>query len=125
MAINKTSETKMSFCKNLSKEELNARLISQEQAADLEDLFKALANETRLRILHALSISGELCVNDLVSTLDMKLQAVSNQLQKLAAFRVVTSRRNGVNIFYRISDPCIELLLERGICTLESTSESD
>jgi DNA-binding transcriptional ArsR family regulator len=125
MTINKTSETKMSFCKNLSKEEINARLISQEQAADLEDLFKALANETRLRILHALSISGELCVNDLVSTLDMKLQAVSNQLQKLAAFRVVTSRRNGVNIFYRISDPCIELLLERGICTLESTSEAD
>lgn len=125
MAINKTPQTKMnSFCKNLSKEEINARLISQEQAADLEDLFKALANETRLRILHALSISGELCVNDLVSTLDLKLQAVSNQLQKLAAFRVVTSRRNGVNIFYRISDPCIEQLLERGICTLESASET-
>ncbi|RTL37208.1 MAG: transcriptional regulator [Candidatus Melainabacteria bacterium] len=114
-------EVKVQACEQLSKEEINAQLISQLKAADLEDLFKALANETRLRILHALSISGEMCVNDLSQALDMKIQAVSNQLQKLAAYKVVDTRRSGVNIFYRIIDPCVGVLLERAICMLESS----
>lgn len=111
----------MEACKQLTSAEINERLITQEKAADLEDLFKALANETRLRLLHALSISGEMCVNDLAATVDMKPQAVSNQLQKLAGFGVVDTRRNGVNIYYRIINPCIQTLLERGICMLESS----
>ena len=110
-------------CKQLTKAEVNSRLISQAQAADLEDLFKTLANETRLRILHALSISGEMCVNELGAALEMKAQAISNQLQKLAALKVVDTRRSGVNIYYRIIDPCVDSLLERGICMLESRSE--
>jgi DNA-binding transcriptional ArsR family regulator len=114
----------MDFCKGLTKEQVNERLISQQRAGDLEDLFKTLANETRLRILHALSISGEMCVNDLAGILEMKTQSVSNQLQKLAALRVVSTRRSGVSIFYRITDPCVEMMLERGICMLESTSNS-
>lgn len=114
----------MQVCKQLSKAEINERLIGQAQAADLEDLFKTLANETRLRILHALSVGGEMCVNDLSTALDMKTQAISNQLQRLAASKVVDTRRSGVNIYYRIVDPCVGTLLERAICMLESTSES-
>jgi DNA-binding transcriptional ArsR family regulator len=120
MSLEKHRETKMDYCKQLTKDEINERLMSLEKAADLEDLFKTLANETRLRLLHALSISGEMCVNDLASTLEMKPQAVSNQLQKLAYLNVVDTRRSGVTIYYRIIDPCIEMLLERGICLLES-----
>lgn len=123
MSSSRTSEQQMNYCKQLTKEEINSRLISVEKAAALEDLFKTLANETRLRILHALSISGELCVNDLSALLEMKTQAVSNQLQKLALYKVVSTRRSGVNIFYRITDPCVELLLERGVCMLESTND--
>lgn len=110
----------MEICKELTSEQINQQLITQEKAADLEDFFKALANETRLRLLHLLSITGEMCVNDLAATLDMKPQAISNQLQKLAGFGVVDSRRNGVNIYYRIVNPCVQILLERGICMLES-----
>ncbi len=120
MSLEKHRETKMDYCKQLTKDEINERLMSLEKAADLEDLFKTLANETRLRLLHALSISGEMCVNDLASTLEMKPQAVSNQLQKLAYLNVVDTRRSGVTIYYRIIDPCVEMLLERGICLLES-----
>lgn len=113
-------EKNMDHCKQLTRDEVNQRLMSLEKAADLEDLFKTLANETRLRLLHALTISGEMCVNDLAATLEMKPQAVSNQLQKLAYLKVVDTRRSGVTIFYRIIDPCVEMLLERGICLLES-----
>jgi DNA-binding transcriptional ArsR family regulator len=51
-------------------------LITNEQAAGLMDLFKVLANDTRLRLLHALARSGELCVGDLAEAVAMKPQTV-------------------------------------------------
>lgn len=95
------------------------RLLSPGEAAKLEDLFKVLANDTRLRLLHALARSGELCVNDLAASVNMKAQAVSNQLQRLAERRIVGLRREGVQVFYRIVDPCVTVLLDRGLCLLE------
>ncbi|HEY9678842.1 MAG TPA: metalloregulator ArsR/SmtB family transcription factor [Drouetiella sp.] len=120
--MSESQEAPPAICKQLSAEEINAQLIDQGKSAGLENLFKILANETRLRILHALSISGEMCVNDLSATLDMKNQAISNQLQKLAGSKVVATRRSGVNIYYRIVDPCVSILLERALCMLESSN---
>ena len=63
---------------------------------------------------------GELSVNDLADQLEMKPQAISNQLQKLAALQIVESRREGNLIFYRVVDPCVTMLLDLGLCLLES-----
>lgn len=89
------------------------------QAAELAGLFKVLANDTRLRLLHALVREGELCVTDLGRSVGMTPQAVSNQLQRLAARRIVACRRQGTTIYYRIVDPCVPALLDRGLCLLE------
>lgn len=106
------------------KPELGARaLITHLQAAELGGLFKVLANDTRLRLLHALARSGELCVNELAEALDMKPQAVSNQLQRLAARGILASKRNGTSIRYRIVDPCVTNLLDQGLCLLEDAKE--
>src|SRR5512146_1942140 len=91
-------------------------LLSVEESMELQALFKVLANETRLRMLHALTRAGELCVTDLAETLKMKPQAISNQLQRLVDKGMVASRRNGNNIFYKIVDPCVVSLLDRGLC---------
>ncbi|MES1213631.1 MAG: metalloregulator ArsR/SmtB family transcription factor [Singulisphaera sp.] len=96
-------------------------LLSTAQASDLENLFKSLANNTRLRLLHALVRRGELCVGDLAEELGMSLQAVSNQLRRLGG--IVASRRDGNNIHYRIVDPCVVVLLDRGLCLLEETQK--
>ena len=90
-----------------------------EQSLDLKAVFKILSNETRLRMLHALVRAGELCVNDLAEALEMKPQAMSNQLQKMLDRKIVGSRRNGNNIYYRIVDPCVAALLETGLCLIE------
>lgn len=58
-------------------------LINFAEAMELECLFKILANDSRLRLLHALARSGELCVTELATAVGMKPQAVSNQLQRL------------------------------------------
>ncbi len=98
-------------------------LLDQDQAAGLMRLFKVFANDTRLRLLHALVREGEMCVTDLAEAVGMKPQAVSNQLQRLVARGILASRRDGTSIYYRIVDPCVTVLLERGLCLIECWPE--
>jgi DNA-binding transcriptional ArsR family regulator len=99
-------------------------LLSNRQAHRLAAVFKVLANDTRLRLLHALARKQELCVNDLATAVRMKPQAVSNQLQRLAAQSIVGSRPNGNQVFYRVADPCVTALLDRGWCLAEDACAS-
>lgn len=102
------------------KEPLGKRpLLSTQQADHLVSVFKVLSNDSRLRLLHALMRSGELCMTELAEQLDMKPQAVSNQLQRLAHRSIVESRRDGNKIYYRILDPCVVSLLDQGLCLTE------
>lgn len=98
------------------------RLLSPMQAGALAALFKVLANDTRLRILHALIKSEELCVTDLSNAISMKPQAVSNQIQRLADLGIVASRRTGNTIHYRVIDLCVRGLLDRGLCLVEEVN---
>jgi DNA-binding transcriptional ArsR family regulator len=88
-------------------------------AGELAGTFKVLANDTRLRLLHALARADELCVTDLAVELGMAPQAVSNQLQRLADRRIVATRRDGNRILYRIIDDCVPALLDLGLCLTE------
>ncbi len=96
-------------------------LVDEAQAEELVRLYKILASGTRLRLLHALERTGELSVTDLATEVGMKPQAVSNQLQRLVDRRIVTSRREGSRLFYRIADPCVTGLIDLGMCLLEDT----
>ena len=97
-------------------------LLGRARAAGLAGLFKVLANDTRLRLLHALARAGELPVTELAEAVGMSPQAVSNQLQRLAARGVVARRRAGTLISYRVADPCVVDLLDRGLCLLEDVA---
>jgi len=94
-------------------------LLSSEQAKALSTVFKVLANDTRLRLLHALVREGEIGVMELAGLLAMKPQAISNQLNRLADRGILGYRRNGNNIYYRIVDPCVIELLDHGLCLSE------
>lgn len=96
-------------------------LISTKQARDLEGLFKILANNTRLRLLHALHRQPDLCVSELAATIGMKPQAVSNQLQRLVDRNILDYKQEGTKVRYQIVDPCIWILLDRGLCLNEET----
>jgi DNA-binding transcriptional ArsR family regulator len=98
-------------------------LISSEEATELSALFKIFANANRLRLLHVLARAGEIRVLDLAAALEMKVQAVSNQLQRLADQGFIEATREGQNIFYRIKNPCLPGILEYGLCLLGATKE--
>jgi ArsR family transcriptional regulator, lead/cadmium/zinc/bismuth-responsive transcriptional repressor len=92
------------------------------QAGGLASVFKVLANDTRLRLLHVLVRADELCVTDLAGSLGMKPQAVSNQLQRLSDLGILASRREGNSIFYQVVDICVKGLLEQGWCLMEEAN---
>jgi len=98
-------------------------ILSVEQASELQDLFKVLANDTRLRLLHALARSEEMHVTELCNALGMRPQAVSNQLQRLSNRGILTSRRKGNWVYYRMADPCVPMVLEYGLCLAEDSKE--
>ncbi|RMG41941.1 MAG: ArsR family transcriptional regulator [Planctomycetota bacterium] len=94
-------------------------LLTPDQASRLARLFKVFASDTRLRLLHALVREDELCVSDLAEAVGMKPQAVSNQLQRLVDRGMLATRREGSHVYYRVNDPCVAVLLERGLCLIE------
>jgi DNA-binding transcriptional ArsR family regulator len=94
-------------------------LLGPVQAGGLAAVFKVLANDTRLRMLHALVRAGELGVTDLATTLGMKPQAVSNQLQRLSDLGILAARRDGTSVRYRVVDACVSGLLEQGWCLMD------
>lgn len=96
-------------------------LLSPAQAGELARTFKVLANDTRLRLLHALERAGELSVTDLAREAGQSPQAVSNQLQRLVDRSVVAARRDGNHVRYRVVDPCVPALVELGLCLTEGT----
>ena len=71
--------------------------------AGLSELFRALADETRTRILYLLS-ERELCVCDLAHLLELSLPAVSHHLRLLRMMRLVRPRRDGKQVFYTLDD---------------------
>src|ERR1700722_18056032 len=98
-------------------------LLSPVQAGGLAAVFKVLANDTRLRLLHTLVRAEELCVTDLADTLAMKPQAISNQLQRLSDLGILASRREGNSIYYRLVDLCVRSLLDQGFWLMEEVSD--
>lgn len=97
--------------------------IDAAQADELEDLFKILANDTRLRLLHTLARVEEMCVCDLADAVEMTPQAISNQLQKLSGRGIVSTRRSGNMIYYRVIDECIVGLLEKAMCLIADSKK--
>jgi DNA-binding transcriptional ArsR family regulator len=94
-------------------------LLSFVQAVKVMALFKVLANDTRIRLLHHLVRTGEATVTDLAKTLGMKPQAVSNQLQRLSDTGMLASRRDGNNVYYRVVNGCVAPLLDLALCLME------
>lgn len=97
---------------------LSGELLTDASAADLAQLFKVLANDTRLRILHSIHRAGEVSPSEIADAVGASQQTVSNQLQRLADQKVVHARRDGQRVLYRIIDPCVPGLMDLGVCLL-------
>ncbi|MFU8805532.1 MAG: ArsR/SmtB family transcription factor [Bradymonadaceae bacterium] len=83
---------------------LKKELPSGELLQRLASVFSLLADETRLKIINALAVYDELCVCDISSVIDLSVSATSHQLRKLRDADVISYRREGRMIYYRLCD---------------------
>src|SRR5881394_108087 len=105
-----------------------AGVLSVDDAGRLAGLLGMLADPVRSRILFALSAATELCVGDLALALDVTEDQVSYALKMLRLAGMVSFRKNGRMVFYRLSDGFPHPLLEhclRQLLTIASPEDHD
>jgi len=73
------------------------------ELSDYSAVFKALSEPVRLRILYLILERGELCVCDIVDALDLSQSVVSRHLAYLRNSALVTTRRDGVWVYYQLA----------------------
>jgi len=98
------------------------------EAARLAGLLGMLADPVRSRILFALVAAGELCVGDLALALEVTEDQVSYALKMLRLAGLVSFRKDGRMVFYRLSDGFPHQLLEhclRQLLTIASPEGND
>ena len=86
----------------------------EQQLLDLSEFFKVFGDSTRIKILYVLSQS-EMCVCDIATLLQMGPSAISHQLRVLKQMRLVTFRRDGKTVFYKLADSHIQTILAQGM----------
>ncbi|HTE85238.1 MAG TPA: metalloregulator ArsR/SmtB family transcription factor [Dehalococcoidia bacterium] len=101
--------------------EARRRLLTDEGYVDLAEIFRALADSTRAKIVHLLA-EQSLCVCDLAQAIGVSEPAVSQHLRLLRALRVVRGRRAGKMVYYRLEDAHVRALLR---IALDHSAEAD
>jgi ArsR family transcriptional regulator, lead/cadmium/zinc/bismuth-responsive transcriptional repressor len=93
-------------------------LLLEQTSTHLADLFSALSDPTRLRIISVL-LDGEMNVGDIADRLSMSESAVSHQLRGLRQMRLVRSRKDGRQVFYALDDDHVAKLYRLGLDHVE------
>jgi DNA-binding transcriptional ArsR family regulator len=82
------------------------------------EIFRMLADPTRIRVLWALTI-GELSVTELAAQVDKPAPSVSQHLAKLRMARLVRTRREGTTIFYSLENEHVSQLVADAVFNAE------
>ena len=93
-------------------------LLNEPTSTHLADLFSALSDPTRLRIISVL-LEREMNVGDLAAQLAMTESAVSHQLRGLRHMKIVRSRKEGRQVFYALDDDHVAKLYRMGLDHVE------
>jgi ArsR family transcriptional regulator len=80
-------------------------------AAQVAAVLRALGNERRLMVLCSLVETGEMTVGGLTDAIGISQSALSQHLARMRADGIVTYRRDGQTLWYRIADPRIDDLI--------------
>ena len=88
--------------------------LDEHVAAHVAELFRAFSDTSRVRIMSVL-LAGEMNVSALSRTVGISESAVSHHMRGLRQMRLVTSRKDGKEVYYRVQDPHIIHLFSQGV----------
>lgn len=92
----------------------NITILDDKTAAQLAELFSALADTSRIRIIGALT-EREMNVGELAALVGITHSAVSHHLRHLRQMRLVRARKAGRHVYYQVDDEHIADLYRRGL----------
>lgn len=103
-------------CECFCYDEEKVNRIKKEAAATggITRLFKALGDETRIKIIYSLS-REELCVCDVAQITGTSVAAASHHLRLLRNMGLAISRKQGKMVFYSLKDPCIKTIIDTAL----------
>nr|WP_282730821.1 metalloregulator ArsR/SmtB family transcription factor [Methanobacterium alcaliphilum] len=84
----------------------------QEKLENQSNVFKAISDPTRLKILYLLQ-EGELCVCEINTALEKPQSTISHHLTVLKSSGFIKGRKEGVWIHYKLSNPSIIELIKK------------
>ena len=93
---------------------VRGQLADDDTYRGLADLFAALADPTRARIVHAL-LHQELCSCDVAAVVGISKPGASQHLRVLRALRLVKPRRAGKFVYYSLDDAHVGMLVQIGL----------
>jgi DNA-binding transcriptional ArsR family regulator len=93
---------------------VKACMLGNSDALRLSEIFKLLGDQTRIKIIFALS-RCDLCVCDIAETIGMTQSAVSHQLRLMRNMKLVKFRKDGKSVFYSLDDDHILELFNQGM----------
>src|SRR3954451_10685601 len=102
----------------MNAKQVRARRLAVEQAALVVEVFRMLADHTRVQLLWALA-DHEMSVNDLANLVDKPAPSVSQHLAKLRMARLVRTRRDGTQMFYRLENDHVRQLVTDAVYNAE------
>jgi ArsR family transcriptional regulator, lead/cadmium/zinc/bismuth-responsive transcriptional repressor len=92
----------------------SSTILDEHLAAHVAELFRAFSDTSRVRILSAL-ISQEMNITALAGAVGISESAVSHHMRGLRQMRLVQSRRDGKEVYYRVEDEHIIALFQQGV----------
>lgn len=95
-------------------ENIKSNVLPDETILNLSEVFKAMSDPTRLKIIYLLS-KHPLCVYDIAEILDMSQSAISHQLRILRGLRLVKFKKEGKHAIYSLDDDHVLQLFEQGM----------
>ncbi|MCK9443356.1 MAG: metalloregulator ArsR/SmtB family transcription factor [Tissierellaceae bacterium] len=95
-------------------ERLKENLLKEDGICILSNIFKAISDPTRLKIIYVLSKSN-LCVCNIAYILDMSQSAISHQLRILRDLKLVKFVKKGKLVIYSLDDDHVLQLLTQGL----------
>ncbi|MCD8509156.1 MAG: metalloregulator ArsR/SmtB family transcription factor [Bacillus sp. (in: Bacteria)] len=106
-----TNDTCEIYCFDEEKVNNAQQKIIEEEILSTTEIFKLLADETRLKIAYALTLEEELCVCDVANIIQSSTATASYHLRLLKKQRLADSRKEGKLVFYRLDDNHVKDLI--------------
>lgn len=103
------SEQTEDFC--FDEEKIRKIKPLMDDVKDVEQIFKALADPTRLKIAYALTLTDELCVHDVAHIIDATTATASHHLRLLRTMKLAKYRKKGKVVFYSLDDDHVRQLV--------------